>query len=456
MSVDNRATAAHPARVFALGGANGEGAEAVAHLAASELVSEVVIADRDLAAAEAMAAELGAKASALRVDLMDGDALASQVAGYDIMVNSTGPEWKTVIRGLKVAIKAQVDYCDLCLHGPTTQEALALDGEAKAAGITAVVGSGFFGVTNLMMVHAARQLDDAEDLKSCLFMRVPLWEWFDPEATLAEWRESGRVGTGWLSFMRLSSGKVRIYRNGTWTDVEPLENPARVGIPGACQVTAYPVAYPEAVTVPRSLPGVRSVASVIGMYPQELAELYFELGGRSGTATSTRCGPPRSSSSTRWHSRGRRSLCRRLRLVAGSLDRGRRDEARQARTLQVLEHRWLAQHPRAAGGRRTHDPPRRRDDSRSPLTGCLLRPDAVLRRCGADSRARSSPKGNSWGRASRTWTRRFGVSAVGAELQKATEGGPPRGGGPPSFVVPGQRGRLCQQAPRVESPSGRT
>jgi len=195
------------------------------------------------------------------------------------MVNAAGPEFKVVVPALREAIKAGVNYCDLCCYGPATEQALALDDDAKAAGITALIGIGLVGLTNLMMVHAADRLDQADELRLCFFLSTPIFG-YDPGECLATWRETGRADASWQDIVAQVAGKVRLYRDGHWLDVDPLEDPVQVTLPGGDEVTAYPVGLPEPITVPRTLPGVRSVSSVTSMFPPQINEAFYGLGRR--------------------------------------------------------------------------------------------------------------------------------------------------------------------------------
>lgn len=266
-------------KVFVLGGSGEVGRLTAEILAVSDLVSEMVIAGRDLDAAARTAAALGEKATAVHVDLLEEGQLASAAVGSDLIVNTAGPEFKVVIPALREAIRAGVNYCDLCCYAPVTEQALALDDEAKAAGTTALIGIGLVGLTNLMMVHAANQLGRADELRLCLFLSTPIWG-YDPTETLAAWRKMGHADASMQILMVQVADKVRLYRDGRWIDVHPLEDTVQVTLPGGDEVTAYPVGLPEPITVPRTLPEVRSVSSLISMFPPEINEACYGFGRR--------------------------------------------------------------------------------------------------------------------------------------------------------------------------------
>ena len=65
---------------------------------------------------------------------------------------------------IQAAIDAGVDYCDLAAIGRYAEQALKLNPQAKYAGITAVIATGWVAINNLMAVHAYRQLDGTEQM----------------------------------------------------------------------------------------------------------------------------------------------------------------------------------------------------------------------------------------------------------------------------------------------------
>lgn len=247
-------------------------------LVASDVVSEIVIAGRNLETARRTAAELGGKATALQVDATDEGRLASLAGDSDIVVNAAGPDFRVAVPALRAAIRAGTHYCDINCDGPATEKALELSPEAQASNVTALIGIGLAGLSNLMMVHASRQLDRAEEIRLCHFF--PVVGWGDPQAALADWRKAGHADASWQQTMRFIAGKARLFRDGRWVDVDPVEDAVRVTLPVGSEVIAHPVGAAEPITLPRSLPDVRSVSVVMSLFPPQLNDLYCELGRR--------------------------------------------------------------------------------------------------------------------------------------------------------------------------------
>lgn len=266
-------------KVFALGAAGTYGKMAAKKLVASDVVSEIVIAGRNIESAKRAAAELEPKASAVQVDLHDTSHLAALATDSDIMVNTAGPGFKVLLPALRGAIKAGVNYCDLCCDGPTREKALDLDGSARESGISALMGIGVIGLSNLLMMHAAQQIDHAKELRFCIFSAVA--EYGDgPKALLDEWEKLGHADSSWQDIIRQAVGPVRIYRDRRWLDVDPLEDQVRLSPPGMGEIFAVPGGLPEPITIPRVLKGLESVSAVSSFHPPELNEIYCQLGRR--------------------------------------------------------------------------------------------------------------------------------------------------------------------------------
>ncbi|MEE9276780.1 MAG: saccharopine dehydrogenase NADP-binding domain-containing protein, partial [Dehalococcoidia bacterium] len=88
-------------KVFVLGGAGRFGAPAARVLAAHDIVSQVVIAGRDLDVASTLAFELSEKARAVKVDASDEDTLASALQGFDLFVNMSGPSSELLLPSVR-------------------------------------------------------------------------------------------------------------------------------------------------------------------------------------------------------------------------------------------------------------------------------------------------------------------------------------------------------------------
>jgi len=246
-------------RVIALGGAGAMGRLGVRDLAAAEEVEELTIADYDLDAAQALAAGLGQKCRALRVDADDHAGLLEAVRGYDVAMGTIGPFYKYEVKMAKACIEAGTDYVSICDDYDAAAAVLELDEEAKRAGVTAVTGVGWTpGVTNMLAAWGAQSLDKLESVNVA-------WGCHTSDT-------EGKAVT--FHTIHIFAGSVPTFRDGRtlWIDAgserELVRFPEPVG-----EVFVYHLGHPEPVTVPRSL-NARTVTLKGG-----LKENYFNVLG---------------------------------------------------------------------------------------------------------------------------------------------------------------------------------
>jgi lysine 6-dehydrogenase len=148
-----------------LGGCGAMGSETTRDMATTSDFDEITIADLNFAQAKALANELNTSTGldhvrAVPVDASDEDALVRVVRGQDIVVNTM--TYHFGLQATRAAIRSGVSYVDLGgLYN--TPKQLALDNEARAAGITIVLGCGATpGVTNVLARRGADDLDTVE------------------------------------------------------------------------------------------------------------------------------------------------------------------------------------------------------------------------------------------------------------------------------------------------------
>jgi saccharopine dehydrogenase-like NADP-dependent oxidoreductase len=149
------------AKITVLGGCGAVGSVAVRTLAGTDHFSEIVIADINIEKAQQIAAELGDKVSAVKVDALDPQSIKDAIAGSDLVLNTTGPYYKFVPTVLGAVIDSGIDYIDVCDDYDVTIEILKLSDKAAAAGVCACIGMGSSpGTTNLLAKFAADTLLD--------------------------------------------------------------------------------------------------------------------------------------------------------------------------------------------------------------------------------------------------------------------------------------------------------
>lgn len=239
-------------RVIALGGAGEMGRAAARILHDDSRVTALTIADRDEAGAARVAEELGSKATARGLDATDHRALVSAFLDADLVVNTVGPFFRFGPPILSAAIEARADYIDICDDPQPTLDMLALDAEARAAGITALLGMGASpGIANLLAVVAGAGLEQVETL-------VTGWNIHDAQPQRTGAQPSAAVVHG----MAQISGVIPVTRAGLLVDHPALE-PISLDYPGLGTAVGRSFGHPEPVTLPRAFPGLREATCVV-------------------------------------------------------------------------------------------------------------------------------------------------------------------------------------------------
>jgi hypothetical protein len=269
-------------KVLLLGGTGLFGKQTATLLACENLITEIGLASRNLEHAQYSAKELGDKAHAVCVDIQDLSRLSSIAAGYDIIVNTAGPTSDVQVSAIQAAIEAGVHYCDLAAIGKYAESALKLDTQARAKGVTAIIGSGWVATMSLMAVFSDHQLDETESLSVCWLFDHSPGDYFSPEQSLARAREVGKVETSW-DLIETAGGPILTYRAGSWVHLNPLENPVEVIHPSGSKIIAYLTDSPSIFTLPSYLPGVQTVTCLLGMIPPQLMELFIKKSQRIAT-----------------------------------------------------------------------------------------------------------------------------------------------------------------------------
>ncbi len=236
-------------RVLALGGAGGMGRHACRVAAGLEQVTDLTVTDLDGGRAERAAAAVGPGVRSLALDVTDTPALRAALADTDVVLNTVGPFFRFGEPILRAAIDAGCSYLDICDDWEPIAPMLELDALARSAGVTAVVGIGASpGITNLLAVLAASQLDTVEET-------ITGWslEAAPPEAT-----PDGKPSAAVVHGIQQVTGTIRVTRHGRAVDERPLR-PVRIDYPGVGRRTVRTFGHPEALTLPRVFPGTTSI-----------------------------------------------------------------------------------------------------------------------------------------------------------------------------------------------------
>ena len=80
--------------------------------------------------------------------------------------------------------------------------------------------------------------------------------------------------------MKWGTPPFHAYRGGSLVTVKNKTNEMRITMPGNGEIPAVLVGSAEAVTIPRSVPEVQDVHTLVSWFPFQLNAIYRELGGR--------------------------------------------------------------------------------------------------------------------------------------------------------------------------------
>jgi lysine 6-dehydrogenase len=250
-------------KIIVLGGAGDMASRAVRELAAEPEVTAVTVADYDLESATRLASELGDKVSAVWVDANDHMALVEAVRGHDAAASGIGPFYRYEAKVARAAIEAKVPYVSLCDDYDGAQAVLDLDQAARGAGVTVLTGLGWTpGLSNILARKGAEQFDIVDEIN-------------------VAWGSSASDSEGYaviLHTLHIFTGRVPSFQKGRLVDV-PAGSGKEVVLfpPPVGRVNCYHLGHPEPVTLPRSLPGVRTVTLKGGLSEQPLNDLAIWL-----------------------------------------------------------------------------------------------------------------------------------------------------------------------------------
>lgn len=257
------------AHVVVLGGAGAVGSVATRALAAQELFDAVVVADANRERAEALAADApGGKVTAVPLEARDPASVARAVAGASVVLNCVGPFYETVVTVLRAVIEEGIDYVDVCDDVDATLALLELDGAARAAGVTALIGMGNSpGATNVIARLAAESFLDETDAVDIFHAHGG--EPFEGEGVIGH-----RFHCMSIPIPMFLDGELR-HVSFFGPDGVALRQAFDFPVLGP-GVMLYPYPHPEQVTIPRHLK-VRNVTNKGTVLPAEYYDLTRDL-----------------------------------------------------------------------------------------------------------------------------------------------------------------------------------
>lgn len=240
-------------RIIVMGGAGDVGSRAAEVLAEAEDVDEVAVGDRDVAAAERLAASLRstpARVTARQVDATDAAGLVRAMRGYDVVASALGPFYLFEEGMVRAAIEAGVDYASVCDEFNPLEKVLdELHAPAERAGCTAVCGLGTSpGLTNVGIRLFASEMDRVH--KADVSVYQPL--------------DAGGGEAVLRHMVFIMSGRVAVWRDGRRRLVPACSESREVEMPAFGRLRVWNMGHAEPVTIPRYIEGIDEVGFYMG------------------------------------------------------------------------------------------------------------------------------------------------------------------------------------------------
>ncbi|HEX8180121.1 MAG TPA: saccharopine dehydrogenase C-terminal domain-containing protein [Pyrinomonadaceae bacterium] len=204
-------------------------------------VRSVTVADIDAERARAVAATVGTdKLTPVAVDVNDADAVIALMRGHDAAISCV--TYHHNLQLARCAIEARTNFCDLGGNNTIVDAELALDREARAAGINIIPDCGLApGMVSVLAAHGAARFDEL----AALHIRVgglpqepkPPLNYqivFSVEGLINEYVERARV---------IRDGQI--IEIESMTETETLEFPAPFGAMEAFQTSGGTSTLPD-------------------------------------------------------------------------------------------------------------------------------------------------------------------------------------------------------------------
>ncbi len=250
-------------RVLVLGGAGAVCRETTRDLARFTKFSEIIVADYNLTAADALVKSLGdPRLKTVFFDAGDYRSMLRLFPGFDVVIN--GLPWKYDLPVTRACVEVGVNGLDVS----TVEDQWGYSPAAQEKDIVFIPGVGATpGITNVMAARAARELDEVQEIEiNFAAFRCPA--------------PSPGLLTTFLWEFHPGTKERTYYQDGEFIYAGPFEGLKVIDFPGPIgrQEVCY-IPHPETRTMPGSL-GARAV-SVRGCFPphaMRLAQAMLESG----------------------------------------------------------------------------------------------------------------------------------------------------------------------------------
>lgn len=246
-------------------GAGGVGSGIALDLASAKDTTLLGIGDINLERATEVADDLGEKAKPVHVDIFDEKRLREVIKGYDVIVNATGPFYKTARHIIEACIDEKIDYVDIADDSSAVSMLLEYEDACKEAQITAIICAGASpGSTNMFGKLGSELLDQTDEIHT---------NWV--VSAVGNTNASG--ATLWHA-IEMSTGTCPQYIDGKMQEVESLSGKKEIDFGG--KLGNYPIYYVghgEPLTLSRAIPGVKTVTNRGNLWPLSSDISFYKL-----------------------------------------------------------------------------------------------------------------------------------------------------------------------------------
>lgn len=237
--------------------------------------TQVCVADINLEAAQKLSQQIGSKADACRIDIYEKDGLLNSIKGYDVVVNTVGPFYKTGTIVLKACIDAKVNYVDIADDSAAVKELLKFEKACENAGITAIISHGVSpGVTNMLGLLGATKMDEVDEINT---------SWV--ESSLGSAIGPANIWHG----LEMGSGMIPQFLDGKLVDVPAISEAESLKFREPLgEYPVYYVGHGEPVSLPKYIKGLKKVTNKGNLWPDvmdfNILTVYDKI-GLAGTDT---------------------------------------------------------------------------------------------------------------------------------------------------------------------------
>lgn len=233
------------------------GSRVAAQLAARHKDVEFTVADKNLAAAQALVKRMGSHARAIEIDINNSEMLHAALKNKDLVFNAVGPFHKTALVVIEGAIAAGVNYMDINDDHDVAAR-LTFDPSfhqrAIEAGIKIVIGCGSTpGFSNILARSGVNRLDRISSIQLC---------WLSP---FAPHMFSPSV---WDHLFHILDGEVTQYLGGKYQKVPAYSGRKQITFqPPFGTYNAYYSGHGEATTIPHFISVADEVSVRSSFFP---------------------------------------------------------------------------------------------------------------------------------------------------------------------------------------------